>query len=123
MKSNTICKYSKCNLGKDGGRKHYYSCSYCVATENWKSMACCKEHFDFYIEEVLAARANGKEIDTLPDRTDMSKDDIKFLKKKSIRQIKKETEKELSDYADENGEINITEAVDKINKEIDKNEK
>ena len=115
MKSNTICKYSKCNLGKDGGRKHYYSCGYCVATENWKSMACCKEHYDLYIEEVLAARANGKEVDTLPDRTD--------IKKKSVKQVRKETEKELADYADENGDINITEAIDKINKEIDKNEK
>lgn len=123
MKSNTICKYSKCNFGKNGGRKHYYSCGYCVATENWKSMACCKEHYDLYIKEVLAARAEGKEVDTLPDRTDMSKDDIRSLKKKSIKQVKKETEKELSEYADENGEINITEAVDKINKEIDKNEK
>lgn len=123
MKSNTICKYSKCNLGKDGGRKHYYSCGYCVATENWKSMACCKEHYDLYIEEVLAARANGKEVDTLPDRTDMSKDDIRALKKKSVKQVRKETEKELADYADENGDINITEAIDKINKEIDKNEK
>lgn len=122
MKSNTICKYSKCNLGKDGGRKHYYSCGYCVATENWKSMACCKEHYDLYIKEVLAARAEGKEIDTLPDRIDMSKEDIRSLKKKPIKQVKKETEKELSEYADENGEINITEAVDKINKEIDKNE-
>lgn len=123
MKSNTICKYSKCNLGKDGGRKHYYSCGYCVATENWKSMACCKEHYDLYIEEVLEARQNGKEVDTLPDRTDMSKEDIKSLKKKSIKQVKKETEKELANYVDENGELNISEAVDKINKEIDKYEK
>lgn len=123
MKSNTICKYSKCNLGENGGRKHYYSCGYCVATENWKSMACCKEHYDLYIKEVLEARASGKTIDTLPDRTDMSKDDIKNLKKKPIKQVKKETEIELSDYADENGELNIIEAVSKINKEIDKNEK
>lgn len=123
MKPNTICKYSKCNFGKNGSRKHYYSCGYCVATENWKSMACCKEHYDLYIEEVLAARENGKEVDILPDRTDMSKDDIKALKKKSIKQVKKETEKELSNYVDENGELNIMEAVDKINKEIDGDKK
>ena len=57
MKSNTICKYSKCNLGENGGRKHYYSCGYCVATENWKSMACCKEHYDLYIKEVLTSKS------------------------------------------------------------------
>lgn len=123
MKANTICKYSKCNLGKDGGRKHYYSCGYCVATENWKSMACCKEHYDLYIEEVLKTRQNGESIDTLPDRTDMSKEDVKTLKKKPLKQVRKETALELQNYADENGEININEAVDKINKEIDNNEK
>lgn len=123
MKANTICKYSKCNLGKDGGKKHYYSCGYCVATENWKSMACCKEHYDLYIEEVLKARENGENIDTLPDRTDMSKEEIKNLKRKSLKQVKKETEMALQDFADENGNINISEAVDKINSEIDNHEK
>lgn len=123
MKANTICKYSKCNLGKDGGRKHYYSCNYCAATENWKSMACCKEHYNLYIEEVLKAREHGQSIDTLPDRTDMSKEDIKLLKKKSVKQVKKETEEELKQYADEFGEINISEAVEKINKELDLNKK
>jgi hypothetical protein len=123
MKANTVCKYSKCNLGKDGGRKHYYSCGYCVATENWKAMACCKEHYNLYIEEVLAARANGKDVDTLPDRTDMTKDEIKTLKKKPLKKVREETVKELQDYADENGEVNINEVVEKINEELDKCEK
>ena len=119
MKPNTICKYSKCNSGKDGGRKHYYSCNYCVATENWKSLACCKEHYNLYIEEVLKAREYGQSIDTLPDRTDMSKEDIKSLKKKPIKQIKKETESELKNYMDDLGGLNINDAVEKINKELD----
>ncbi len=123
MKPNTLCKYSKCNLGKDGARKHYYSCNYCTATENWKSMACCKEHYNLYIEEVLNAREHGQPIDTLPDRTDMSKEDIKSLKKKSIKQVKKETEEELKQYANELGEININETVEQINKELDANKK
>lgn len=118
MKANTLCKYSKCNLGKNGGRKHYYSCGYCAATENWKSVACCKEHYNLYIEEVLAAREKGEEVDTLPDRTDMSKDEIKTLKRKPLKQIKKETERELSDYADEYGNVNINDAVEQINKSI-----
>ncbi len=119
MKANTICKYSKCSLGKDGGRKHYYSCGYCAATENWKSMACCKEHYHLYMEEVLKARKNGEPVDTLPDRTDLSKEEIKMLKKKPLTQVQRETEAELQNYADENGEINIYEAIDKINKEIE----
>lgn len=121
MKANTLCKYSKCNLGKNGGRKHYYSCGYCAATENWKSMACCKEHYSLYIEEVLAARERGELPDLLPDRTDMSKDEIRFLKRKPLDQIKKETENELSDYMDSDGNVNILGAVDLINKDLESN--
>lgn len=123
MKPNHICKYSKCTYGSDGGRKHYYACRYCDATENWKSMACCKEHYNLYMQEVLSAREKNEIVDTLPDRTDMSKEEIKNLKKKSLKQVKKETEEELREYADENGQININEVVDKINADIDKNEK
>lgn len=123
MKANTVCKYSGCTYGKNGERKHYYSCVYCVATENWKSMACCKEHYDLYIKEVLAAREKGEDVDTLPDRTDMTKEQVKKIKTKSKKQLIKETKEELKDYADENGEVNIQEAVDKVNAEIDENNK
>lgn len=122
MRPNHICKYSKCTFGSDGGRKKYYACGYCDATENWKSMACCKEHYNLYMQEVLTAREKNEIIDTLPDRIDLTKDDIKKLKKKNLKQVKKETEDELREYADENGEVNITEAVEKINAEIDKKE-
>lgn len=111
-----------CTFGSDGGRKKYYACGYCDATENWKSMACCKEHYNLYMQEVLTAREKNEIIDTLPDRIDLTKDDIKKLKKKNLKQVKKETEDELREYADENGEVNITEAVEKINAEIDKKE-
>lgn len=121
MKPNTICKYSGCTYGKDGGRKHYYSCVYCAATENWKSMACCKEHYELYIKEVLLEREKGIEVDILPDRTDMTKEEIKKVKMKSKKQLAMEAKKELKDYADENGEVNIQEAIDKVNAEIDKN--
>ena len=114
MKPNTICKYSKC-------KKHYYSCGYCIATENWKAMACCREHYKLYIEEVLAARAKGETIDPLPDRTDMTKAEIKELKKRPIRQVKMETDAELQNYMDDFDTLNIHEAVDQINKEIDEN--
>lgn len=119
MKANHICKYSGCTLGKDGGRKEYYACNYCDASENWKSMACCKEHYDLYIKEVLAARESGKTVDLLPERTDMTKEEIKILKSKPLKQVKKETEEELKAYVNEDGKVDIQEAVEKINKEID----
>lgn len=121
MKPNHICKYSKCTLGRDGSRKKYYACGYCDATENWKAMACCKEHYDLYIKEVLDARGKGENVDTLPDRTDMTKEEIKRMKRKPLKQIKEDTENELKEYADDNGKVDIHEAVEKINAELDKN--
>ena len=120
MKPNHICKYSKCTLGKDGGRKHYYACNYCDAVESWRSMACCKEHYLLYQEEVLSARAKGKTPDPLPDRTDISKDQVKKLKKKPLAKVKEETEKELSEYKDMVEEVGILETVNHINEELDK---
>lgn len=122
-KANTICKYSKCNLGENGGRKHYYACAYCTATNNWKAIACCKEHYDLYIQEVLAEREKGNEPDTLPDRTDMTKEEVKALKRKPLKKVKEQTMKELKDYADEDGNVDIKAAVEQINKEIDESKK
>ena len=119
MKANTICKYSKCNLGKDGGRKHYYSCGFCVASENWRSMACCKEHYQLYMEEVRHARQSGQETDLLPDRTDLTKEEVRALQKKPLDQVKQETEQELSEYAQEDGNLDLIQAVEKINKELE----
>lgn len=118
-KANHKCKWSGCTLGKDGGRKEYYACDYCDATENWKSMACCKEHYDLYVKEILEARAKGESVDTLPERTDMTKAEVKKLKNKSLKEVKAKTEAELKDYADEDGEVDILEAVNKINEELD----
>ncbi len=119
MKANTICKYSKCNLGKDGGRKHYYSCGFCVASENWRSMACCKEHYQLYMEEVRHARQSGQETDLLPDRTDLTKEEVRALQQKPLDQVKQETEQELSEYAQEDGNLDLIQAVEKINKELE----
>ena len=119
MQANTICKYSKCSLGKNGGRKHYYSCGFCVVSENWKSMACCKEHYNLYLQEVLASRKNGIPVDLLPDRTDMTKEELRSFKKKPLAQAKKETEDELKDYADADGTVDFGKAADQINQELD----
>lgn len=120
MKPNHICKYSKCNLGKDGGRKHYYACDYCDASANWKSMACCWEHYVKYQEEILLARSKGNTVDLTPERTDISKEETEKLMKEPLKKVAKRTKRKLKAYANENGEVNINEAVDKINEEIDK---
>ena len=116
-KPNHICRYSGCTLGEAGGRKHYYACNYCDATESYKSLACCREHYDLYVKEVLAARESEKPLDLEPERTDMTKEEVKEMKKKPLKVTKKETEKELKNYADKNGKVNIAKAVEKVNKE------
>ena len=116
MKPNHICKLSTC-------RKEYYACNYCDYVENYKSVACCKEHYDLYVKEVLVARAKGEKVDILPDRTDMSKTQIKALKKRPRAQVLKETKEELKAYADENGDVDIIDAVEKINKTNENNKK
>ena len=116
---NHICKYSGCTLGENGGRKHYYACNYCDATESWKSLACCREHYDLYIKEVLAERESGETPDLTPERTDKTKKETKAIKKRSLAAVKKETEKDLKDYAGKDGKVRIAEAVDKINAEND----
>lgn len=115
MKPNHICKLSTC-------RKAYYACNYCDAISSYKSVACCKEHYHLYLEEVLANRAKGKDVNTLPERTDMTQEEIKALKQKPVSEVLEETKAELAEYADENGDINVLEAVDQINQSLQQQE-
>lgn len=117
-KPNHICKYSKCNLGEDGGAKHYYACDYCDRTNAWRSSACCIEHYELYIQEVLESRSKGNKTDVLPRRTDLEKDGIIQLLETPVEEVKKKTEEELKDYLDEN--TTLDDAIEKINEEIDK---
>lgn len=117
-KPNHICKYSKCNLGEDGGAKHYYACDYCDRTNAWRSSACCIEHYELYIQEVLESRSKGNKIDVLPNRTDKSKDEVVELLETPAEEVKKRTEEELSEYLEDNKSLD--EAIKEINTEIDK---
>ncbi len=121
MKPNHICKYSKCDLGEDGGRKHYYACNYCDRTNAWRSAACCKEHYDLYVQEVLEARSKNKVVNILPERTDKSQEEIQNLYEKSETAVLEETKQELKEYLN-NGET-IAEAIEVINTEIDNSNK
>lgn len=113
-KANHICKYSKCTLGKDGGRREYYACDYCDRINSWKSVACCKEHYDLYIQEVLDARSAANK---LPERTDKTEDEIKEIFQKPVEQVYEETKQELSEYVVD-GELDVEKAVDEVNEEI-----
>ena len=121
MKPNTYCKYSGCTRGKDGGRAHYYSCLICGKKENWRSVACCEEHYQLYVEEVLVARAKNKSVDTTPDRSDMTKQEYKEkVIERPMDEVVEETKAEMTaagygEYLEENG---LTETVDKINEDI-----
>jgi hypothetical protein len=120
MKANHICKYSKCNLGNNGQPKQYYACDYCDRINSWKSIACCKEHFDLYIEEELERKSMLNKINMLPKRIDMSDDEIKELYNIPADVVLEKTNQELQYYKDKYGIDNINEVVDKINDELNK---
>lgn len=112
MKPNHICKNPNC-------RKHYYACDLCDRSQNYKSVACSRECFEIYTNLVLESRMKNKKVDILPDRTDMSKEEVKKLMKKPVKEVEEKTKKDLSDYIKDEEKINLTEIVEKINKDID----
>lgn len=119
-KANHICKYSGCTLGENGTPKKYYACVYCSRTESWRAMACCKEHYDLYIQEVLDNREHGNQVDTLPERTDMTKDEVRELMSRPEEEVLEEAKEELKDFAKADGTVDIAEAVEEINRDIDR---
>ena len=118
-KPNHICKYTKCTNGKDGGRKHYFACDYCDRTQVWRSVACCPEHYDLYIKEVLAARGQSVPIDILPDRTDKTKEEVRELMVAPIEEVTAKTKEDLKDYAEQLSEEGLSSVIETINNEID----
>jgi len=121
VKPNHVCKYSGCTLGEDGGRKHYYACDYCDRTESWRSMACCIEHYELYIREVLEARAANKVVNTTPERTDKTESEVKEILNQDENQALESAKEELKDYM--SGGETIAQAVEKANSDIEKKTK
>lgn len=121
VKPNHVCKYSGCTLGEDGGRKHYYACDYCDRTESWRSMACCIEHYELYIREVLEARAANKVVNTTPERTDKTESEVKEILNQDENQALESAKEELKDYM--SGGETIVQAVEKANSDIEKKNK
>lgn len=121
IKPNHICKNANCHKGTDGGRKHYYACNLCDKRFNWRSVGCSMECYTEYQKQVLDARAKGKVVDLLPERTDMTTSEFKeTVLNKDEKEIAVETLSELSD----NGEVldndNLLAAIDNINSKLDK---
>lgn len=113
---NHICKNILC-------RKKYYACNFCDRSSNWKSVACSKECFDEYQKQVIEARSKGKTPSLLPERTDMTETELKELLEKPIEQVFEETKEELKDYISDEDSTNFSEAVEKINLEIENKKK
>lgn len=117
---NTICRNPNCTHGEDGGRKHFYACLSCLRSQRWKAYCCCIECYEEYTKIVLESRRKDHEA-ILPERTDMTKDEVKQVMQKPVEEIDKYVkEVELKEYFDENPDSSIGDIVDTINKELDK---
>lgn len=116
---NTICKNRDCHRGADGGRKHYYACRYCTHSENWRAVACCPECYTAFLKQVEEARAKGKEADTVPERTDMTRTEVLELINALPEQVITETELELAEELEAALYWGFGDIVDQINLELD----
>lgn len=115
--ANHICKNKNCPNGINGKPKHYYACDFCDRTKQWRSMACCPECYDAYIQQVIEARAKNKKVDILPDRTDKNETEVKELFEKPVEEVLESTKVELNEYLEDGR--SIAQAIDKINEDID----
>lgn len=121
LKPNTLCKNRDCTQGEDGGRKHYYACHYCAHTENWRAMACSWECYLAYQAQLIEARRRDEPIDLLPERTDMSREEVQALISETpTEEVVKMTEAELADEIEEHPAMGFDEIVDHVNEQMDK---
>ena len=119
-KPNTLCKNRNSTKGVNGGRKHYYACRYCTHSENWRSVACSWECYLEFQQQLIEAREKNHEVDQLPERTDMTKDEVVELSfNTSTEQVVEDTRIELADEIEENPSLGFGDIVDAINKMLD----
>jgi len=116
---NTICKNRNCHNGEDGGRKHYYSCLYCARTENWRSVACSWDCYLAYQEQVAEARRKDEPVNLLPERTDMTKDQVEtMIHEMSVDEVMEQTLLELAEEIEANPDMGFGELVDLVNEQL-----
>jgi len=112
---NSICKNVKC-------RRKFFACGYCTRNLKWRAVACSPECYAEYEKQVIEARSKGKQLNLMPERTDMSADEFSDFMQKPHEEIMEITKSELKDHGftgEEDG-ISAAEAVDAINDEIRK---
>ena len=116
-KANHICKNINCPNGIDGKPKEYYACDYCDRANQWRSMACCMDCYDAYMQQVVESRSKNETVNILPERIDMTENKLKELMNKPIENVLETTKEELKEYTDDG--YTIAEAINLINAEID----
>lgn len=110
---NHICKNPEC-------RKHYYACNYCTNTVSWRSVACSFECYQKYTDLVIAERSKGKEPKIIPERIDMTENEVMELMSRPKEEVFEKTKEELKEYINDEEITNFSDIVDEINKELDK---
>lgn len=122
-KPNTVCKNRNCTKGKDGGRKVFYTCKYCVHTMSNLSVACSDECFEEYMKQVAEARNHGTPLtfeEKLPERTDMTQEEVlELVMATPTEEVVAETEEELADELAEEPTHSYGMVVKRINEELD----
>ena len=98
--------------------KLYYDL--CTNTKSWRSVACSKECYDVYVNRVIEARSKGKKVDMMPERTDMTKEEVVELLNMPTEVALEKAKEELKDYANEDGSVDFAEAIQAVNAEIEK---
>lgn len=122
-KPNTLCKNIHCTKGKDGGRKLFYTCKYCVHTVSNQSVACCDECLKEYLHQIAEARNHGTPRtfeEMLPERVDMTQEEVmELVMETPTEEVVRETEEELAEELAENPTCGYGLIVEHINAELD----
>lgn len=70
------------------------------------------------MKQVAEARAANRKVNTLPERTDMTAEQVQELIATPTDDVIEATKEELSEYSEDLETIGLGETIDKINEEI-----
>jgi len=120
---NTLCKNPNCRHGEGGTRKHFFACAYCTGTKKWKAYCCSPECWTEYQDIIARRDTGGAKQEDLPERTDMTQEEVKALIHDTPYEVIEETTRqELGGYLPEDADISpetVGPVIDAINAEID----
>ena len=119
IKPNSRCKNRNCTKGVDGGRALFYACLYCTHKQKYRAVACSPECYEEYIKQVAEARSNGAPVEVaLPERLDMTQQEVVDLINEPTEAVIKKTKEELADYIEDEEYFNVGGIVEMINEKI-----